>query len=56
MEMTLNELKQIKIIVRYGKNGRKYIWKNTDITKTQKLIAKYKIDEICFDGTLWLQS
>ena len=53
--LTLDELKQIKTIARYGKNGKKYTWQNIDYCKTQKLAQKYGIEQICND-TLWLQN
>jgi|LSQX01.2.fsa_nt_gb hypothetical protein len=45
----------IKTIVRWGENGRKYVWKNPTQEVVNKLIKRYGCDQIC-DGTLWLQS
>lgn len=53
--LTLKELKQIKTIARYGKNGKKYVWQNIDYCKTQKLAQKYGIEQISND-ILWLQN
>ena len=47
------ELKNIKIAVRWGKNGRFYVWENPTSKKINELIAKYGADQIC-DGCLWL--
>ena len=47
---------EIKTIVRYGKNGRKYVWKNPTQQKLYDLIEKYGIDEVVEeDKLLWLQ-
>ena len=46
---------EIKTILRWGKNGRKYVWKNPTQEVVNKLIKRYGFDQIC-DGTLWLQS
>ena len=45
---------EIKTIVRWGKNGRKYVWENPTQEVVNKLIKRYGGDQIC-DGTLWLQ-
>lgn len=45
---------EIKTIVRWGKNGRKYVWENPTQEVVNKLIKRYGCDHIC-DGTLWLQ-
>lgn len=47
--------KEIKVVIRWAKNGRKYVYENLTSKKIDKLIAKYGIDQIC-DGCLWLQS
>lgn len=49
----MEELKNIKVVVRWGKNGRKYIWQNPTQEKLNGLIKKYDIDQIC-DDCLWL--
>lgn len=46
---------EIKTIVRWGKNGRKYVWKNPTQEIVDILIKRYGCDQIC-EGTLWLQS
>lgn len=50
----MEELKNIKVVVRWGKNGRKYIWEKPSQKKIAELISKYDYDQIC-DGCLWLQ-
>ena len=50
----MEELKNIKVIVRWGKNGRKYVWENPSQKKIIELINKYDYEQIC-DGCLWLQ-
>ena len=49
----MEELKNIKVVVRWGKNGRKYIWQNPTKKKIVELINKYDYDQIC-GGCLWL--
>ena len=49
----MEELKNIKLIVRWGKNGRKYVWQNPTKKKIAELINKYDYDQICGD-CLWL--
>ena len=49
----MEELKNIKTVVRWGKNGRKYVWENPTQKKIAELIKKYDIDQIC-DDCLWL--
>lgn len=43
----------IQVIVRWGKNGQKYVWQNIDESKMKRLIKKYGIEQVC-DHTLWL--
>ena len=50
----MEELKSIKLVVRWGKNGRKYIWKNPTKKKIAELIKKYGMDQICYN-CLWLR-
>jgi len=49
----MEELKNIKLAVRWGKNGRKYVWENPTQKKIIELIKKYDYDQICGD-CLWL--
>ena len=49
----MEELKNIKTAVRWGKNGRKYVWENPTKKKIAELIKKYDYDQICGD-CLWL--
>ena len=49
----MKELKNIKVVARWGKNGRKYIWQNPTKKKIVELIKKYDYDQICGD-CLWL--
>ena len=49
----IEELKNVKVAVRWGKNGRQYIWENPTKNKIAELIKKYDFDQIC-DGCLWL--
>ncbi len=49
----MEELKNIKVAVRWARNGRKYVWDNPTQKKITELIKKYDIDQIC-DGCLWL--
>lgn len=49
----MEELKNIKVVVRWGKNGRKYVFENPSQKKIADLIKKYDMDQIC-DGCLWL--
>ena len=52
--MTVKELKNIKVVVRWGKNGRKYVWVKPSRKKIIELINKYDYEQLC-DGCLWLQ-
>lgn len=45
---------EIIAVVRWANNGRSYVWKDLTITKVNKLIKKYGIDQITADGILWL--
>ena len=45
----------IQTIVRWGLNGRQYVWKYIDEKQAKKLIKKYGIDTYN-DHLLWLQS
>ena len=47
------EIKNIKVVVRWGKNGRKYVWESPTHKKIVELIKRYGIEQIC-DGCLWL--
>ena len=49
----MEELKNIKLAIRWGKNGRKYVWENPTKKKIVELINKYDYDQICGD-CLWL--
>jgi hypothetical protein len=49
----MKALKNIKVVVRWGKNGRKYVWEKPTQKKIVELIKKYDIEQIC-DGCLWL--
>ena len=49
----MKELKNINVVVRWGKNGRKYVWENPTQKKIADLIKKYDIEQIC-DYCLWL--
>ena len=49
----MKELENIKVVIRWGKNGRKYIWEKPTQEKLNKLIKRYDVDQIC-DGCLWL--
>lgn len=49
----MEDLKNINVVVRWGKNGRKYIWEKPSQKKIDKLIKQYDIDQIC-DYCLWL--
>ena len=51
--MTVKELKNIKVVVRWAKNGRKYVWDNPAPKKIIELIKKYDYEQLC-DGCLWL--
>lgn len=51
--MTVKELKNIKVVVRWGRNGRKYVWENPTQKKISELIKKYDYEQLC-DGCLWL--
>lgn len=54
MEILSNEeLRTIKYVVRFGKNGRKYVWQNIDNNKILRLAQKYGIEELNNDY-LWL--
>ena len=50
----MEEFKNITVVVRWAKNGRKYIWDNPSQKKLAELIKKYGVDQIC-DSCLWLQ-
>jgi hypothetical protein len=52
-KMTVKELKNIKVVVRWGRNGRKYVWENPTQKKISELIKKYDYEQLC-DGCLWL--
>ena len=49
----MEELKNIKVVVRWGKNGRKYVWEKPTQKKIVELIKRYDYDQICGD-CLWL--
>ena len=49
----MEELKNIKVAVRWGKNGRMYVWENPTQKKIVDLIKQYDYDQVC-DGCLWL--
>ena len=49
----MKELENIKVVVRWGKNGRKYVWEKPSQKKIAELINKYDYDQIC-GGCLWL--
>ena len=49
----MEELKNIKVVVRWGLNGRKYVWVKPSQKKIIELIKKYDYEQIC-DGCLWL--
>ena len=49
----MEELKNIKVMVRWGKNGRKYVYANPTPNTLSKYIKRYGIEQIC-DGCLWL--
>ena len=49
----MEELKNIKVVVRWGKNGRKYVWENPTQKKIAELIKKYGAEQMC-GGCLWL--
>lgn len=52
-KVKMEELKNIKVAVRWAKNGRKYVYENPSQKKIAKLIKKYNIDQIC-GACLWL--
>ena len=43
----------ITCVVRWGRNGRKYVFENITESKMKSLIKKYGVEQIC-DHTLWL--
>lgn len=47
------ELKNIKYVIRFGKNGHKYTWQNISKDKILKLVQKYGIDDLG-DDYVWL--
>ena len=49
----MEDLKNIKVVIRWGKNGRKYVWENPTQKKIIELINKYKVGVIC-DNCMWL--
>ena len=49
----MEELKNIKVVIRWGRNGRKYVWENPTKKKLAEVVKKYGVDQIC-DGCLWL--
>ncbi len=49
----MEELKNIKVVIRWGRNGRKYVWQNPSQKKIIELVKKYGVDQIC-DDCLWL--
>ena len=49
----MEELKSIKLVIRWGKNGRKYIWKNPTKKKIAELIKKYGM-ELSTRYVIWL--
>ena len=51
---TLNNI-EINTIVRWGKNGKKYVWENPSQIQLNKLVAKYGCEQIC-NNTCWLFS
>lgn len=46
---------EIRVIARWGKNGRKYEWLNPTQKQLDRLIKKYDYDQITPDGICWLQ-
>lgn len=44
---------QITCIIRYGKNGKKYVWDNPTQEKLDQLVKKYGYEQIC-DNICWL--
>lgn len=45
----------INFIVRWAKNGRKYVWEKPTQEQANRLIRKYGMDQVC-NGVLWLIS
>lgn len=52
--MNKKELESIKVVARWGRNGRKYVWQHPSYAKIEELAERYGIDQICND-CLWLQ-
>lgn len=45
---------EVSKVIRWAKNGRKYVWDNPTQEQVKMLIDKYGIDQIA-NGVLWLQ-
>ena len=46
---------EIKLVIRWARNGHCYTWNNPSIKILNQLISKYGVDQVGDDGTLWLQ-
>ncbi len=46
---------EIRAIVRWGKNGKKYTWENPTQKQLDKLVAKYGCEQVS-GNTCWLFS
>lgn len=51
-EVAQHEGVPIKMIARYAKNGRKYVWLNPSQQKLDELIHKYGVDQLA-NGVMW---
>ena len=49
--------KNVENIIRFGRNGRKYIWSINELTRQQivDLMNKYGVEQIS-DTTIWLET
>lgn len=45
---------EIKIVIRWGRNGKKYVWNNPTQSKLDSLVARYGVDQLNED-VLWLE-
>ena len=46
-EKKMEELKNIKVAMRWDNKGQMYVWVNPTRKKIKELIAKYGVDQIC---------
>lgn len=48
------EEREIVKVIRWAKNGRKYVWNNPTKEQFKMLVEKYGIDKITPSGVVWL--